>query len=450
MKKIETSQLARNIASGPIVSATTASLMAVSYPFYIGRLGYRTYGIWIALSVIISMAQLGNLGMSQALVKRVAENFTGRQFEEIGRFYTSAVAAIWLVAVVLFCGLYLMKAQLLSLLGLSRVDAARYASLATGVFALSVTTFTVEIMTAILSGIGRIDLYNYTQLTIQGTAVITSVVLLVAGHGIEGLLCGQGLGYAAGLIFSLLLIKNKLPVWPLRAGFFSVAHLRMLLGQGSLLFTSWGLSLLFHPVIKIALARSGHFSELPIYEIAVNLSMRVRNLFESGQRALMPEASRLASAGSSPGMRIKPLIQSAVKGLLVAATPVYCILFAFAGPLTQLWLRHSFNAMVPSTLRFFLIGTFVSLLGTPYYYVLIGLGRAQYVLWANAWQFCVCIGGVLTILGTGVVGRSVALVAVLATADVAMAVSTCLLVLFTKRELSRYEEPSSLAEAVAA
>jgi O-antigen/teichoic acid export membrane protein len=164
----------------------------------------------------------------------------------------------------------------------------------------------------------------------------------------------------------------------------------------------------------------------------------------------MPEASRLAGAGSSPGMKIKPLIQSAVKGLFVAATPVYCILFAFAGPLTQLWLGHSFNAMVPSTLRFFLIGTFLSLLGTPYYYVLIGLGRAQYVLWANAWQFCVCIGGVLTILSTGVIGRSVELLAVLATADVAMAVSTCLLVLFTKRELGRYEETSSLAEAIAA
>jgi hypothetical protein len=131
-----------------------------------------------------------------------------------------------------------LKTQLLSLLGLSSVDAGMYAKLATGVFALSVTTFTVEIMTAILSGIGRIDLYNYTQLTIQGTAVITSVVLLVAGHGIEALLYGQGVGYAGGLIFSLLLVKNKLPVWPLRAGFFSVAHLRMLLGQGSLLLTS--------------------------------------------------------------------------------------------------------------------------------------------------------------------------------------------------------------------
>ena len=89
--------------------------MAVSYPFYIGRLGYRTYGIWIALSVIISMAQLGNLGMSQALVKRVAENFEKRRFEEIGRFYTSAVVVIWGIAITLFLLLCALKPYLLAL-----------------------------------------------------------------------------------------------------------------------------------------------------------------------------------------------------------------------------------------------------------------------------------------------------------------------------------------------
>jgi len=165
----------------------------------------------------------------------------------------------------------------------------------------------------------------------------------------------------------------------------------------------------------------------------------------------MPEASRLSGMSECQARRIKELIQRAVKGLLITATPLYLLLFVFASPLTHVWLRQSFNPAVPSTLRFFLVGTFFSLLGTPYYYALIGLGRAQFVLWANALQFVVCIVGVLAILKTAKIEKTFELPAVLGVADIALTLSTLVLVLLMAKALARYEQqaPSVLEPAAA-
>ena len=46
----------------------------VSYPIYLHYLGYHRYGLWLVLSVIVSVAQLGNLGIPWALMKLVAED----------------------------------------------------------------------------------------------------------------------------------------------------------------------------------------------------------------------------------------------------------------------------------------------------------------------------------------------------------------------------------------
>jgi O-antigen/teichoic acid export membrane protein len=420
-------QLQKNVISGMVASAGGAMLMAFSYPFYLSKIGYHTYGIWIALTIIVSMSQVGNLGMSQALVRRVAECYEKREHNQIEKYYSTAVFTISAVALVLFVALWLLKALVTHLIGIPAAEARTYSQLITGVFALSVLTFIVDIASSVLSGLGRIDLYNYSQLVTQSVAVISTVVLLCSGFQLTGMLIAQLTGYCAGLFFSLRLVKIRLGFWPLRITSYSHEHLKRLLGEGSLLVGSWVMSLIFHPMNKVLLAQAGYFADLPIYEISVNLSMRLRNLFESGQRALMPETSRLISTRNAPGPAIASLVRTSIKGLLVGATPMYAFMLLFAGPLTKVWLRHSFSPAVPSTLRFFLVGTFISLLGTPLYYALIGMGKAGSVLLANAVQLITGLAGVSWVLRAGMAHQGSQVAQVLTMADVALAASTALL-----------------------
>jgi O-antigen/teichoic acid export membrane protein len=109
------------------------------------------------------------------------------------------------------------------------------------------------------------------------------------------------------------------------------------------------------------------------------------------------------------------------------AGPVYAVVFLLAEPLTRMWLRHSFSPTVPGTLRIFLIGTFFSLIGTPFYYGLIGAGRAQGVLYANVIQFAVNIAGVYFVLNLLKMTAGTELYAVLGIADCALGISTAVL-----------------------
>lgn len=443
-------QLRLNVFSGMLSSGVGAVLMAASYPYYLSRLGYRTYGVWIALTIVISMSQLGNLGIAQALVKKIAERWERQERVEISKYYSTAVFTLFSVAVGLFAVLYVAKAQILRVIGLSAQDCASYSMLATGIFALSVSTFVVDVVAIVLSGLGRVDLYNYSQMAIQAVSVVTAVILLSFNSTLANMLAAQIAGYATGLMIALVLVKRQLRFWPLRVSYFSRHHLRELLGQGSMLMGAWVFSLLFHPVNKILLGQAGLVSALPAYEIAVNLSMRLRNFFEAGQRALMPEASRLIGVNARDLSQLRNLLMRAVKSLVWMAGPIYALVFWLAEPLTRIWLKHSFSPIVPGTMRIFLIGTFLSLLGTPFYYGLIGAGKAQGVLYANVVQFVVNLAGVYSILNLFHLRAGVELYAVLGVADCALGISTAVLLLAMRGTIRNKYKSELQLETVAA
>ena len=65
-------QLARNMFSGFATAALSAGVVFIGYPVYLSVLGYRTFGVWLVLSTFINVAQLGNAGVSQALIQQIA------------------------------------------------------------------------------------------------------------------------------------------------------------------------------------------------------------------------------------------------------------------------------------------------------------------------------------------------------------------------------------------
>jgi O-antigen/teichoic acid export membrane protein len=132
------------------------------------------------------------------------------------------------------------------------------------------------------------------------------------------------------------------------------------------------------------------------------------------------------------------------------AGPVYMVVFLLAGPLTRVWLKHAYDPIVPGTLRIFLIGTFVSLIGTPFYYGLIGAGRAQGVLYANAIQFAINIAGVYSALTFWHLGTGSKLYAVLGVADCALALSTLVLFVAMRKTLRTQRRTRLELDAVAA
>jgi len=66
--------------------------MAAAYPIYLHFLGYERYGVWLVLATVLSSAQLCNLGIGQAVMKLVVEEYGHGHIAGILRYVTTALA----------------------------------------------------------------------------------------------------------------------------------------------------------------------------------------------------------------------------------------------------------------------------------------------------------------------------------------------------------------------
>ena len=109
LKNLFRSQLRLNMASGPITTIINAVAMAVAFPVYLHFLGYEKYGVWLVLATVLSFAQLGNLGISQAVMKLVAEERGRGDVVGIQRYVTSALALLCLSGTVVLVIILALK-----------------------------------------------------------------------------------------------------------------------------------------------------------------------------------------------------------------------------------------------------------------------------------------------------------------------------------------------------
>jgi len=85
IKKLLSSQLRINMLSGVVATVVNVVVLAIAYPVYLHFLGYEKYGVWLVLAVVLTFAQLGDLGISSAVIKLVAEGWRKRRYISVFR-----------------------------------------------------------------------------------------------------------------------------------------------------------------------------------------------------------------------------------------------------------------------------------------------------------------------------------------------------------------------------
>jgi len=401
------------MVSGVVVTFVNIAVLAVGYPIYLHFLGYEQYGLWLVLSTVLTFAQLGNLGIGQALMKLVAEEYGRNDLKAVQEYMTSAIAILVASGAVVLGLVILLNEQIVGLFKLSAENAKTVSLMMHYMACLSIYVFIVQGVNAMLSGFGRMDLANYAETGGRLVAVFVAGVLVSLGTGIEGLLIGSAASYVFMHGLSIILTRRIASIRILRAGNLSILRMRRLFGFGSGVLGGSLLSMLLSPFNKLVLSRYAGVALIPVYEIAYNGSMQVRRLVEAALRALMPEISRVGASATVQAMnRISKINSSAMKVIFLFGVPAYLALILFARPLLTLWLGSRFTEVLPDILRVMLLGTFMSLCCVPAYYTLMGLGKVRQCFLSNAIQGIVNAGGVGTIiLLTGEVSiRSIALV----------------------------------------
>lgn len=384
IRKLFSSQLRINMVSGVVTTVVNVVVLAIAYPVYLHFLGYETYGVWLILATVLTFAQLGNLGISSAVMKLVAEEQGRGNTKGIQSYVTTALAILLVTGSLALILILFFQNQIISAFKLSGQNAVIALQLFPYIAFLSLCVMLVQVLNSTISGLGRMDIANYI---LSGGRVVTvgvSSILLWFGNSIESLLIGNILSciFVGGA--SIFVIRKTVNIRLLWLDNLDSQRFRKLVRFGGGVFGGSLASMFLHPFNKLMLARYAGVSSIPIYEIAFNGSMQVRGLFEVGLRALMPEISRIgADITIQAKNRISQLNSRAMKLIFLFGVPMYGGLIMFLAPLLKFWLKQGFVDELPIAFRIMLISTFLSLLGVPAYYTLLGLGMVRYTLIAH-------------------------------------------------------------------
>jgi O-antigen/teichoic acid export membrane protein len=372
------SQLRRNVATGVGAAVLSALLAFVSYPLYLSFLGYQQYGLWLALSTVLTFAQLGNFGINPAVTKFVAESHGAGDIRGVQSCISTAWLAVSITGGAVLIGAFAFRQAIPALFKVSGSDAEAMSTLLPWVALFSLYVFIVEPLCATLIGLGRMDLENFFRLLTQALALACSAVLLWFGRGIMSLLLANAVSYLLLHVLTWVTVRKLIGIRLLSLRSFDFGRLSQMLRFGGWVFGASLVSMAFSPVNRILLARSAGIATLPVYEIAFNTGMRVRSLLEGGLRALMPEISRISRPVTYETLlRAKALSLKGTRLIAGLGVPLYLVIILLATPLLRLWLRNQFQSTLPAPLRIILVGSFLSLLCVPGYYILLGLGEAR-------------------------------------------------------------------------
>lgn len=433
IKNLLSSQLRINMASGVVATVINAVAMMAAYPIYLHFLGYEKYGVWLVLATVLTFAQLGNLGIGHAVMKLVAEEHGRGDIEGVQRYVTTGLALLCLSGSLVLIVVLVFKIQIIAAFNLSEENAKTVSWLLPYIGILSIYVFIVQALNATLSGLGRMDLANYAQSVGRIVAVTAAATFLYSGRGIESLLIGNTLSYVFVHIVSVICIWRIARIRFLRIKNLDTQRCKRLLRFGGGVFGGSLMSMLLSPFNKLMLSRYAGVSTIPVYEIAFKGSMQVRSLFEVGLKALMPEVSRIgANMKRHARERISQINHRAMKLVFLFGVPMYGVIIILLTPLLKFWLRQSFVAELPIAFRIMLISTFISLLGVPAYYTLLGLGMVRHTLISHIFLSGVSAVIVLTIV---IIWHHLSVEAVSWAILTATAVSTAYLNWQNKREV---------------
>lgn len=375
------------MASGVISTGISAVIAAISYPVYLHFLGYEKYGVWLILSTIINFSQLSNLGIGTAVMKLVSEELGHYNKERIQKYVMTALM-IWAVSgTVVLSSILLFRSEVIGIFKLSADNSRLALWLLPYIGLFSFYIFVVQIFSAALSGIGRMDIVNYLDTIGRVVILVISAILLNLNWGIESLLVSYVVSY---LFVHLMTIHTLRRLNDLR--FVSLANIdysliRKLLEFGIGMVGSSIIDILVVPFNRLVLSRYAGVSSIPVFDIAYTAATQFRNLLATAFRAISPEISRLSAKGTDlVKQEFAKINRDALRLNLLIGVPLYIALIIFAEPILRLWLGSRFVDTLPLTFQIILVGTFLSLLGVPSYFVIMGLGRTANIFVSHMLQ----------------------------------------------------------------
>lgn len=379
-------QLNKNIISGSLVHGLNILVALVSYPLFIKYLGFELFSVWTLLSVIVSFASMGDFGMGKAIIYYISKAKTENNYERIQSIIMNSIVFLILVSVILQIIIFTTKQSVAEFLAIPLIYIKQSVDVIP-LIGLSVVTFLIyDCFSAVITGMGRIDISNSLLLLLNISKVAVTVTLLSINPSLESMAYGVLLTNFFFIGIMLFLLSKKSIISKFIFPNISVNVIKEIIKYGLPVFGIQVLNMLMFPIIKIVISKFFGITHVGFFELATKAAYAIRTLFEKGLFALLPEYAKIFYAqndNSSRSVELVRKVKSTTFKLLYFGVSVFVLFSIFSPILLKIWLGANYCKEILYGFLLLQPGIITGLLALPSYYALMATNR-QYICFNEA------------------------------------------------------------------
>ena len=368
-------KFARNTFFNVAGFVVTFPILILLTPYMLKVLGKANFGIWAIVGVVTSYAHLSDMGMTTAIVKFVAEHWANKEVERISLTVSTAFLSLAVVGGVVVVGILLARDFIVgSVLKVPPEMRAEALFVISGVLIIFYVNLLFSVYNSVLLGLQRMDVTNVIMVVSRVLQALGMWFFLGYGYGLKGLIWNSAIFSALTIGLNVFWVKRLIGGVRVNLSLFSLGEFLRVVKYSSNIFVSTLMGLCQDPLNKIILASFTSLPFVSFYEVGNRVKDMVRQLFQVGLIPLLPSSSELHSANNK--QELERMYISISRVLYLVAIPVFFLIIVLAEPIVQVWLGNDYT-LAARAIQCLLLGNLFSLVVTPQYIILQGIGMPQ-------------------------------------------------------------------------
>ena len=373
--------IARNAVFNLSSFLVTALVTFLLVPLMLKYLGPVGFGIWAIVRVLINYASLGDLGLTNAITKFVAEKKIEEDRKEILSLLISALLMYIIIVGILWLIFLLLKEILIQTFftNANSFTDDLNVLLIGSLLVLSINLI-FSITTSAFNGMQRMDITNAVMSLFWILNGFLMYFALKAGYGLKGLVYANIIATVIIQSINLILFFKIVVSRISELSFARFSHVGKLFKYGKHIFIGAVANGVHIHYDKLLLSSFLGLIPVSSYEIASRVVQQMRQIPILIFNPLLPAASEMEAQNNRDG--IVKNYMNASKYLIVLLIPLFGFVGFFAKPLLNIWLGQNDDLAI-ITLQIFVLSNFLNLLTAPGYFVTLGIGRPQYSMYVS-------------------------------------------------------------------
>jgi O-antigen/teichoic acid export membrane protein len=368
-------KVVRNVVFSGVRLFLLAPLPFLVIPFFLKKLGTSGYGTWAVFVAVSGVTSLADLGLVTALSKHVAEFYALRDFRALGHLISTGAVLYLVIACLLSVILWVSSTFLIGMLFRGSPASAHelevlWRYLISLVFANTLTMM----FSSVVVGLQRMDLSNGISSFNLIASAGFSVLFLALNWGLRGVLYGYVLAAWLTLLISFYAVERLLPEAKLSPSGCRWSVAREIFGFSLKTYVTTVAVVIHNQIEKVYLARFTSVTFVGWYDISSDLALKLRGIPSLVLAPIMPAASELHAL--SDQNRLAHLYYRTHKYLALIGVPLVAYIVFVARDFVNLWVGPSLAA-IAIPLSVLLIVNFINLTTGPGLLVLVGGGKLR-------------------------------------------------------------------------